>query len=76
MVKIINLYPFAYQFVIQNLTEKIPHKSIPSENQYLYYKMTLDVAKGCPESEEKILESVIEKLCQLDVDIKTKIRKF
>ena len=38
--------------------------------------MILDVAKLCPETEEKILEAIIEKLCQIDVDIKTKIRKF
>lgn len=58
------------------MTERLPHKNMPVENQYLYYKMILDVARLCPESEEKILESVVEKLCQIDVDIKSKIRKF
>lgn len=58
-----NLYPFAYQFILQNLTEKLPHKSMPVENQYLYYKMVLDITKACPETEEKILESIVEKLC-------------
>lgn len=49
---------------------------MPTENQYLYYKMAFEIAKACPETEEKILESIVEKLCQLDVDIKTKTRKF
>jgi hypothetical protein len=38
--------------------------------------MLLEIAKVCPENEEKILEAIVEKLCQLDVDIKGKIRKF
>jgi hypothetical protein len=46
------------------------------ENQYQYYRMIFEIAKACPETEEKILESIVEKLCQLDVDIKTKVRKF
>ncbi|CDW86819.1 UNKNOWN [Stylonychia lemnae] len=74
--KIMKLYPFAHQFIIQNLIEKLPHKSMQPENQYLYYKMVLDIAKGSPENEEKIMVAIVEKLCQLDVDIKTKIRKF
>jgi hypothetical protein len=74
--KLINLYPFSHQTIIQNLIEKLPHKNMPIENQYLYYKMVLDIARICPENEEKILEAVVEKLCQLDVDIKGKIRKF
>jgi hypothetical protein len=36
---------------------------MPVENQYLYYKMVLDITKACPETEEKILESIVEKLC-------------
>jgi hypothetical protein len=58
-----SLYPFAYKDVMQNLTEKLPHKNMPVENQYLYYRMILDIAKACPETEEKILESIVEKLC-------------
>lgn len=38
--------------------------------------MVLEIAKANPENEEKILSSIVEKLCQIDVDIKTKIRKF
>lgn len=38
--------------------------------------MVFEIAKACPESEERILECVVEKLCHLDVDIKTKVRKF
>lgn len=49
---------------------------MPAENQYLYYRMVFDIAKACPENEERILLAIVEKLCQLDVDIKTKIRKF
>jgi hypothetical protein len=38
--------------------------------------MVLEIAKACPETEEKILESIVDKLCQLDVDLKHKLRKF
>ncbi len=38
--------------------------------------MILEIAKTCPDTEEKILESVVERLCHLDVDLKTKVRKF
>eukprot|EP00347_Sterkiella_histriomuscorum_P009398 403341366 len=74
--KVMNLYPFAHQFILQNLLEKLPHKSMPIENQYLYYRMVLDIAKSCPENEERILLAIVEKLCYLDVDLKSKIRKF
>jgi hypothetical protein len=33
------------------------------ENQYLYNKLALQIARACPETEEKILESIIERLC-------------
>ena len=46
------------------------------ENQYLYYKMVLDIAKQQPENEERILLASVEKLGHLDVDLKSKIRKF
>ena len=49
---------------------------MPVENQYLYNKLALQIAKACPETEEKILETLIEKLCQIDVDIKLKNRRY
>lgn len=55
LTKMMTLYPFAHSSIIQNLIEKLPHKNMPVESQYLYYKMILDIAKICPESEEKIL---------------------
>ena len=61
--KLMNLYPVVHSTIIQNLIEKLPHKSMSVENQYLYFKMILEIAKICPESEEKILEAVVEKLC-------------
>lgn len=57
------LYPFIHGSLIQNLIEKLPHKNMPVENQYLYYKMILEIAKSCPGDEEKILEAIVEKLC-------------
>lgn len=36
---------------------------MPAENQFLYNKLALQIAKACPETEEKILETLIEKLC-------------
>ena len=38
--------------------------------------MVLDIAKSSPENEERILLAIVEKLCYLDVDLKSKIRKF
>lgn len=70
------LYPSIHSAVLSNLIEKIPHKSNAVENQYVYYKMVFDVARLCPETEEKILEAITERLCQIDVDIKNKVRKF
>lgn len=36
----------------------------------MYYRMVFDVVRICPNSEERILEAVVDKLCQIDVDIK------
>lgn len=49
---------------------------MPLESQYQYYKMALEVAKQCPEGEDKITEHVVEKLCLMDVDLKQKTRRF
>lgn len=49
---------------------------MPVENQYLYNKLALQIAQACPELEEKILENIIEKLCQIDVDIRVKPRRY
>lgn len=45
---------------------------MPVENQIVYSQIILEVAKACPETEEQILEALVERLCQIDVDIKSK----
>lgn len=47
-----------------------------TEQQFQWYKIAYDFIKACPDFEEKILSCVVERLCQIDVDIKVKIRKF
>ena len=71
-----NLYPFTAASIVQNLLEKLPHKNMPVENQYIYNKLALQIAKACPETEEKILESIVERLCQMDVDVRVRHRHF
>jgi RNA polymerase I specific transcription initiation factor RRN3 len=71
LAKLIELYPScATKLIIQRLIEKIYHKNTPLEFQYMYYRMVFDVVRICPNSEERILEAVVDKLCQIDVDIK------
>jgi hypothetical protein len=36
----------------------------------------MQIAKDCPDMEERILEAMVEKLCFLDVDVKIKKRRF
>ena len=47
--KVMSLYPFSQAGIIQNVVEKLPHKNMPLESQILYFKMTLDLARTCPE---------------------------
>jgi hypothetical protein len=42
----------------------------------MYSRIALQVARLMPETEESIMEALIERLCQLDVDIKVKPRRF
>ncbi len=60
----------AQSLIIQQLIDKLPHKNTSVDSQYLYYRMTLDFMRNSPLSEERILEGMVDKLCQLDVDIK------
>ena len=60
----------AQSLIIQQLIDKLPHKNTAVDSQYLYYRMTLDFMRNSPLSEERILEGLVDKLCQLDVDIK------
>ena len=69
--KLSELYPtVAQSLIIQQLIDKLPHKNTAVDSQYLYYRMTLDFMRNSPLSEERILEGLVDKLCQLDVDIK------
>ena len=69
-------YAFAQSYILECLLEKFPHKNMPIEVLYIYHKLAFDVAKECPKLENKILETIVERLCNLDVDIKLKKRKF
>jgi hypothetical protein len=74
--KIIQLYPFSQSLIVQSLLNSLPHKSMATEQQFQWYKLAYDFALDCPDFEERILSCVVERLCQIDVDIKVKIRKF
>jgi hypothetical protein len=64
LAKLIELYPnVAGPLIIQQLLEKIPHKNTGVETLSLYYNFVFDVARLCPNQEEKILEAVVERLC-------------
>lgn len=47
--KIMSLYPFSQACIIQSVIEKLPHKNMPVENQFIFYRMTLDLARLCPD---------------------------
>jgi hypothetical protein len=71
LVKVSELYPtVAQNLIIQQLVDKMPHKNTSVDSQYLYYRMTFDFMRHSPLSEERIMEGLVDKLCQLDVDIK------
>jgi hypothetical protein len=69
-------YPFSKPYLLECLIEKFPHKNMSSENLYIYNKICMQIAKDCPDMEEKILEIMVEKLCFLDVDVKLRKRRF
>ena len=71
LVKLMELYPSSYQqMIMQLLIDHIPHKHIAVDSQYLYFKMVMDVARLMPAAEERIVETLVDRLCQIDVDIK------
>jgi len=63
LTKTMSLYPFSQAAILHTLIEKLPHKNMPVENQYIYNKLALQIARACPEAEDKILESIVERLC-------------
>ena len=67
----IELYPSCTrELIVSQLIERIPHKNMHVETQYIYMRFIFDVARACPALEERLLEAVVDRLCQLDVDIK------
>lgn len=66
------LYPTcATPLIMQSLVDNLPHKMKPIEGQYLYIRLAFDVARICPNTEERILDGIVDRLCQQDVDIKS-----
>jgi len=71
LAKLSELYPSVASPLIHTLLlDKLPHKNTAVDSQYLYYRFLLDFCKASQLSEERILEGVVERLCQIDVDIK------
>ena len=71
MAKLSELYPsIATPLIHTQLLDKLPHKNTAADSQYLYYRFLLDFARASPLSEERILEGMVDRLCQIDVDIK------
>lgn len=69
--KLTEVYPtIAAPLINQHLIERLPHRAQPLESQYMYYRFAFDVLRLSPNNEEKILTAIVDKLCQLDVDIK------
>jgi hypothetical protein len=56
--------------ILQQLVDKILHKNASADCLFLYFRMTFDFMRHSPLSEERILENLVERLCQIDVDIK------
>ena len=72
LAKLIELYPTcASSLVLKQLCERLPHYSASVDLHYQYSKLVFQIAKAAPNTEEKLLEAVISKLCQLDSDIKS-----
>ncbi len=76
LVKVMKLYPFRAQQVIDLLLERMPHKNTPALFQLIYAKLCFVIAQEVPEHEERILGCLIERICSLDVEIKVKSRKL
>ena len=72
MGKLIELYPTcATTLILQQLIDRIPHKSLSFDSQYMYCNLAFEIARFSPNCEERIIEAIVDKLCQLDVDIKS-----
>jgi hypothetical protein len=71
LAKLSELYPsIATPLIHSQILDKLPHKNTAVDSQYLYYRLLLHFTKASPLSEEKMLEGMVDRLCQLDVDIK------
>jgi hypothetical protein len=55
--------------IMQLLTERFPYKKLRIEQQYLYFRMMLELAVKCESTEEQIIGLCIEKFIQIDADI-------
>jgi hypothetical protein len=49
---------------MQQLVDNLPHKLKPVESQYMYFRFAFDVARICPNTEERLLDGIVDRLCQ------------
>jgi len=66
-------YPFAMKQLFDLLVEKLPHKNAPSDVSLLYYRFLFYLLSRISNYEEAVLQAVIDKLCQIDGDIKVRL---
>jgi len=64
LAKMMELYPTcATPLIMQSLVENLPHKMKAVEGQYSYFRFAFDVARICPNSEERLLDGIVDRLC-------------
>ena len=69
IVKVLQGLLLSQGLIVQTLAERFPYKKIKAEQQYLYFRMMLDVEVKNERAEEQLLETCLEKLLQIDADI-------
>lgn len=68
--KIISLVPLSTTCLYGVLKDNFPHKRLDAEVQYAYLRNMLVVTQYCPSLIDPLLSLAIDRLIQLDVDIK------
>lgn len=59
--------------VVKALADKFPYKKAKAEQQYLYFKLMVEIASKCENVEEEVVSVCVEKFFQIDAEIESSV---
>jgi len=69
ILRVINEFVLSQPQIMQVLTERFPYKKLKLEQQYLYFRLIVELSQKCQGLEEQLFTLCIDRFLQIDADI-------